>query len=105
MLLAASNKEQMDKISKGDKFMEEISKKVKKLNLDPEIVKEIVIENEDEIIKNSIYHSGLNDGIKEGISQRNIEIAKKLLKKNVDINIISETTGLSLEEIDTLNKQ
>ena len=103
MLLAASNKEEMDKISKGDKFMEEINKKVKKLNLDPEIVKEIVIENEDEIIKNSIYHSGVKDGIeegiREGISQRNIEIAKNLLKKKIDINIISETTGLTKEEI------
>lgn len=51
MLLAASNKDQLDKISREDRFMEELSKKVKKLNLDPEIVKEIVIENEDEIIK------------------------------------------------------
>ena len=109
MLLAASNKEELDKISKGDRFMEEISKKVKKLNLDPEIVKEIVIENEDEIIKNSIYHNGIKEGIsqgiKEGISQGKIEIAKNLLKKNIDINIIAETTGLSLEEINALKEQ
>ncbi len=106
MLLTASNKEELDKISKGDKFMEEISKKVKKLNLDPEIVKEIVIENEDEIIKNSIYHSGIKDGIKEGIregiSQSKIEIARNLLKKEIDIDTISEVTGLSKKEIENL---
>ena len=98
MLLAASSKEEMDKISKGDKFMEEISKKVKKLNLDPEIVKEIVIENEDEIIKNSIYHSG----IKDGISQRNIEIVRKMMAKHMDTSVISDITGLSIEKIKAL---
>ena len=92
MLLAASNKEELDKISKGDRFMEEISKKVKKLNLDPEIVKEIVIENEDEIIKNSIYHNGIKEG--------KIEIAKNLL--NMNISDIVKTTGLSKKEIEDL---
>ena len=101
MLLAASNKEELDKISKGDKFMEEISKKVKKLNLDPEIVKEIVIENEDEIIKNSIYHSG----VKEGISQSKIEIAKNLLQMNMDINDIIKVTGLSIKKVNSLKEE
>ena len=109
MLLAASNKEELDKISKGDRFMEEISKKVKKLNLDPEIVKEIVIENEDEIIKNSIYHNGIKEGIsqgiKEGISQRNIEIAKNLLEMNININDIVKATGLSIKEVNSLKEE
>ena len=34
--------------------MEELSKKVNKLNQDPEII-DIIIENEDEIIKNTMY--------------------------------------------------
>ena len=72
--------------------MEEISKKVKKLNLDPEIVKEIIIENEDEIIKNSIYHNGIKEG--------KIEIAKNLL--NMNISDIVKTTGLSKKEIEDL---
>ena len=33
----------------------------------------------------------------------NIEIAKKMLEKNMDINTISEITGLTTEEITNLN--
>lgn len=38
----------------------------------------------------------------EGARQRNIEIAKSLKKKKVDLNIISAATGLSLGEIEKL---
>ena len=36
-----------------------------------------------------------NEGVKEGL----LRVAKKLLKKNVDISEIKELTGLSEEEI------
>ena len=42
---------------------------------------------------------GIEQGTKQGVEQSKIEIAKKLLEKNIDINIISETTGLSIEDI------
>ena len=38
----------------------------------------------------------------EGKIERNIEIAKNLLKANIPINIISESTGLSKEQIEDL---
>jgi DNA repair protein RadC len=38
----------------------------------------------------------------EGARQRNIEIAKSLKKKNVDLNVISAATGLTLGEIEKL---
>ena len=37
-----------------------------------------------------------------GINERNIEIAKKSLKQNIDINTISIITGLTIEEIKKL---
>ncbi len=42
------------------------------------------------------------NGIEQGSNQRNIEIAKNLLKANIDINVISSSTGLSKEEIEKL---
>lgn len=42
-------------------------------------------------------------GFDKGMEAKKIEIAKKLLKQNVDINIISNATGLSIEEIENLN--
>ncbi len=40
--------------------------------------------------------------MKKGIEKNKKETAKKLLKMKVDENIISEATGLSVEEIDDL---
>jgi predicted transposase/invertase (TIGR01784 family) len=45
---------------------------------------------------------GLKEGIEQGIKQRNIEIAKNMLKKKIDIDTISECTGLSKKEIEKL---
>ena len=36
---------------------------------------------------------------------KSIEIAKNMLKLNVDVNIISQSTGLSIDEINDLNKE
>ena len=101
MLLAAPTKEKMDLISKGDKFMRDLNNKVEDLNDDDDIL-DVIIENEDEIIANSMYESGFRKGVERGIEQRNIEFAEKLLDKNIDIDIIAETTGLSASEIQKL---
>ena len=42
---------------------------------------------------------GKLEGIKEGIERRNYAIAKDMKSKNMDINLISEITGLSIDEI------
>ena len=42
------------------------------------------------------------EGIKEGIKENQILTAKNMKKKNMDINLISELTGLSIEEIKNL---
>ena len=42
------------------------------------------------------------EGIKEGIKENQILTAKNMKKKNMDINLISELTGLSIEEIEKL---
>jgi len=45
---------------------------------------------------------GKIEGIEEGEKLAKIEIAKNLLKQNIDLNIISISTGLSIQEIDKL---
>ena len=99
MLLAAPSEDKMDEISKGDKIMEKLSKKVKKLNQDPDII-DVIIENEDELIANTMYEKGIN----QGIEQNKIEIAKKMLYKGMKIEDIIELTGLSKEEISNLKE-
>lgn len=58
-------------------------------------------------IADSYIDEGINKGIaigeargvEKGIYQRNVEIAKRMLQENTDINFISSVTGLSSDEI------
>ena len=59
------------------------------------------IYNWEENLKNVFYGEGRDNGRKE----RNIEIARKMLKKNNDISSISEITDLSISEIEELKKE
>ena len=45
------------------------------------------------------YNKGHEKGIEQGIKQNNIDVAKKMLDKNLDITTIEEITGLTKEEI------
>lgn len=45
---------------------------------------------------------GLKQGKEEGLKQGKEEIARKLIEQNVDISIISNVTGLPIEEIRNL---
>ena len=42
---------------------------------------------------------GIKDGIETGEKNKTISMAKNMKSKNIDINLISEITGLSIEEI------
>ena len=45
---------------------------------------------------------GLSEGRNQGINQGKIIVAKKMLEKKMDINLIAEMTGLTKEEIEKL---
>ena len=45
---------------------------------------------------------GRAEGKTEGINERNFEIAKNMLSKAMEVELISEITGLSIEEIKNL---
>ena len=45
---------------------------------------------------------GIEKGIEEGEKKKQLEIAKSMLMKNLPIEIISDCTGLSREEIKNL---
>ena len=50
------------------------------------------------------FRRGLKEGIEQGSQQAKIETAKILLLKNISVDIISECTGLSVDEIKELTK-
>ena len=95
-----------------DKVVKEYMEKIEKLNNDPMFINWITKEKDEQMIKNTqLYNAtqqginiGINQGINQGIKQEKIEIAKSMLKKNMDIEDIIDITGLTKEEIEKLQK-
>ena len=48
---------------------------------------------------------GLEEGKKEGKKEEKVFIAKNLLKNDISIEVISESTGLSIEKLEELKKE
>ena len=110
-LFSATSYDSMRKLTKNPKDLEVI-KELEKLAMDERFIYAYDAENERKMTENSIrsesYEKGLQEGIKtgkeEGIQERNIEIAKSMLKDNMSIDTVSKYTGLSVNDIELLNK-
>ena len=104
----------LNELSKGDKIMKEYIDDSRRASEEDEVIgmydKEL---HEERLRKSELREAnengiqqGRSEGIKEGIQQGKKEKAKeaalKLLQKNIDLNIISECTGLSFEELQKL---
>ena len=57
----------------------------------------------DMIIQNNMINEAKENGKKMGIDERNLEIAKSMLKDGMDKKIIFKYAGLSLEKIGKLS--
>ena len=92
-----------EEIGKAKKVLEEISQDEHERYL-AELRQKYIMDKK--AIEDAGFDKGLETGIEQGIKQgkeeKTIDIAKKLKKENVDINIISKTTGLTEEEIKNL---
>ena len=60
----------------------------------------------DKLLREGAYDDGLAHGKEEGIEvgekKKSLEIAKNLISQKISIDVISKATGLSKEEIKTL---
>ena len=78
--------------------------KLKKDPIDTEPIREYISYEEDmRKIQNTLLRKAKEEGIEQEINFSKIEIAKNLLKNNIDITIICESTGLTKEEIEKIN--
>ena len=105
-------------MSKGDKSMSEVYKKLDDLSKDKYYAllydeeekkayeNKCILEDAIEDSYSSGYDSGKSEGYSSGLndgeSKKSIEIVKNMLKKNMSIEDISDVTGLTIEEIKTL---
>ena len=94
-------------IKKAKEVLEEISKDERERYL-AELREKYIMDQK--AIEDAGYDKGLKDGMSQGMSfgisqgrkERNIEIAKNLLKLNLSIEQIIEATGLTKEEIEKI---
>ena len=96
----------MSEIVKEKPIMEEVQKKynnfVKSRLMMMEYEKKEAYLYGNQIMLDEERRLGKEEGIKEGIKEEKISLAKNMRNKNMDINLISELTGLSIEEIEKL---
>ena len=98
------NKEELKKIGKGDKYMSEFKKKIESLNDNREYKEFLTAEEDMKKTNNTFKEIGRREGLEDGKVLEKIEIAKKMFKENIDEQIISKVTGLSLEKIQELKE-
>ena len=89
---------EMKKIANGNKEMLAVEKDLEDLIMEDKFMGVYNNEIEQKKIANTERYYGKLEGIEE--TQQ--EIAKKLKEKGISIDIISETTSLSKEEIESL---
>ena len=88
----------LKQISRGDDFVDKFNDKLTNLNEQETFQSAMTYEEDQKLILNTEKKISYE----EGVNERNIEIAKNLLSKGMDIVDISEVTGLSIEEIKKL---
>ena len=111
VIMLTLNKEELEEFSLGDERIMEYKDKVNELNSDDDFVTFIsrkedqektenalrtIISEKNEELKNS------REELKTQKTKLNIEHARKMKEKNIDLNTISEITGLSIKEIEDL---
>ena len=102
------DKENLFELSQTDKLAKKYYDKLMELNTNQEFVGLLSNDEEYEMyVKSEISEAcgyARKEGIEEGSKESKLEIAKAMVKKNMDINLIAEITNLPVEEIKTLKQ-
>lgn len=114
LLMTLDNKEELLKVSKGNKVMEEVTRKISSLSEEEQMQGLYIKEEQDVWIKDMIRgyaaKKGFDEGIKKG-EEKGIEkgkedgiiiVAKNLIKQGINDEVISFCTGLSISKIKEL---
>ena len=101
-LFNMSDRKSAKNISNGDKDMEDILKKIENASEDEEIIGAYDLEFHRNEMERLGKLNAKEEGIKEGSIEKAKEIASKMIESNMDLDTISNLTGLAKEEIKKL---
>ena len=92
----------MRKIAKDNEEALILVDEIEKLNKEKYYGMLYNVEEEQKKLENSARLAGYHEGIEQGSILTKEEIAKSLLEQNIDIEVISKSTGLTKDEIENL---
>ena len=101
--IAARSYEEREAIAEGDEMFMEFNEWIDNY-VNDDVTKEALAKWNKEIEENKNVKIAHEQGIQQGIEQRNVEIAKSMLKKGYSIDEIIEISGLSIEVINSLKE-
>ena len=104
LIMLNLNKQELDELSEKSEMVNNFKKEVIKANNDEFIVDWISKEEEQKQYEEVMYEKGLNQGLSKGIEQNKIDVAKKMLELNMDLDIINKITNLGIEQLESLKK-
>lgn len=97
---------ELKNLEDSDDYMKKIKDDVIKLNGDPNFYQAMTDEEDREMIENSIFISGKQEGIKQGarqgIEENQKTIVKNMKKENYKLEDIAKITGLTMQEIEKI---
>ena len=101
LIMLDLEQEELHELSKRDEEVKKYMEEVERINRDPKFREYMTKEEDDRKIRNT----ELREAREQGEKNRNLEIAKAMLKETeLSITKISSLTGLSEEEIDELKE-
>ena len=107
ILMFGFNEEELKTLEDSDCYIKKIKDDVIKLNGDPNFYQAMTDDEDREMIENSIFISGKQEGIGQGIEQGSkdakIGIVKNMKTANYKIEDIAKITGLSVDEINSIS--
>jgi len=106
LILQEESKTRLRQLSKGDGELIMMVKKIEEMSYDPELIGLYDKEKMDNFVNGinlaDAEKKGLEQGFEQGSKNEKLEIAKNMLNKKMDMEIISEITGLTNDEIENL---
>ena len=93
IIMLDMNLEELEKY-KEDKVVKEYMEKMERLNQNPMFINWITKEKDEEMIRNTQLFKAKEEGI--------LEVAQKMIQKNIPMKQICEITGLDKKEIEKL---
>ena len=103
LILQLDSKKELRRIAKGDEELMAMERKIEELSEDPKYASLYDEEKLDKLCKSIWLHEetekAKNKGIEQGLKQKQIETAKKMLNDKLDVDIVIKYTGLSKKEV------